>query len=279
MVAQLISLLATLGLSLRGPPTNEVRRLLSQRGVDTAGVYERDELLRLLREIGGEEQSAPPLPPVATMHVQDVMEELAARGVFVDVLTPDATLYDRLREARERGPRAASRSTPSQVRRPSSAAGTTPGSAGSVGIENIWDAAKPAWDTAQRELFPFLADTVGAAVEQVKPVAQTAVTAAAKPRERFVQAARARLQMVKLPPKPVLLAICVGALRFGVVRTALTAVSVKLTLDIAREVVTSARSADRDTDPQLERDNSSPPSDADGVDDGIDDEFLDGLRP
>ena len=44
--------------------------------------------------------------------------------------------------------------------------------------------------------------------------------------------ARGPWRLLRPPPKPVLLALCVSALRYGLVRTALVAASAKLTLDL-----------------------------------------------
>ena len=70
---------------------SELSALLRARGVDTSGVFERAELLRLLAatpESGPAGQAAgeQPLPRVNDMPMCDVMDELDRRGVRFDVL-------------------------------------------------------------------------------------------------------------------------------------------------------------------------------------------------
>ena len=257
--------LAVIGLSLRGPSVSELRRILTQRGVSTTGVFEREELLRLLQESVDDEALAPP-QPIEAMHVQDVMAELDARGIGFDVLTPTPVLYERLRASRRgedtRGrdgsaKRSRRQQAPPTSRRPKKAYHQTSAPAGwadGVDPESMWNA-------AQRDLFPLVVETMGAAVEHLKPVAKTAVAATSAPRKRLVERLRARLRRVQVPPKPLILAACVGALRFGVVQTLLAAVSLQLTIDIAREgtdkiraAALSARREERQRDNGIEQD-------------------------
>ena len=79
---------------------------------------------------------------------------------------------------------------------------------------------------------PVVSATTASAVEG-------AARATSDPRARLAAAARARLSRLRLPPKPVVLVLCVCALRFGLVRTALSALSVKLSLELAQEVSSS----------------------------------------
>eukprot|EP00322_Chrysochromulina_rotalis_P001989 CAMPEP_0115830654 /NCGR_PEP_ID=MMETSP0287-20121206/1727_1 /TAXON_ID=412157 /ORGANISM="Chrysochromulina rotalis, Strain UIO044" /LENGTH=305 /DNA_ID=CAMNT_0003283961 /DNA_START=12 /DNA_END=929 /DNA_ORIENTATION=- len=240
--------------------------MLAQRGVSTAGVYERPELLRLLRESNGVGQSTElgvPLLPVETMHLQDVMSELDSRNIEFDVLTPVPTLHSMLREARQARsgaeqwappshPSELKTSAPSAARRSSqgrdrqhprqaqqtfeSAPIDYPSIPTAADVESVWAAAQPAWHAAQRDLIPFITDTVEAAAEQVKPVAATAVKATTGSRARIVEVARSRLRRVQLPPKPILLAVCISALRFGITRTLLSALSLKLALEVGQDV-------------------------------------------
>jgi hypothetical protein len=79
-----------------GPSARELRQMLSQRGVSTAGIFERDELLRLVEELPlFEEPDIPPLDaliPVEEMSVQELMFELEERGIDCDVLAPEPAL-------------------------------------------------------------------------------------------------------------------------------------------------------------------------------------------
>jgi len=239
--------MALLGLAFRGgPTTQELRRLLVQRGVDTAGIFERDELVRLVHEtnhhhadteIGGRAMT-PPEQALDTMHVQDVMEELDTRGVYFDVLTPTHVLFDLLQQAR-------SDMVP-QASRGSSSSDAPPADDFVVSVGSVWDAAEPAWNAARHDVIPFVTGTVGAAVERIKPMSTTAAAVTTGSRARLSKAVRARLRGLHLPPKPIMLAVCIGALRFGIIRTALTAVSLKLALDIVRDAGKSARIAYRD---------------------------------
>ena len=81
------------------------------------------------------------------------------------------------------------------------------------------------------------APIVGDAIEKVSPAAAAAATAGGKRSRGAIQAVRKRLKGVRLPPKPVLLLLCVCALRFGLTRTALAATSAKLTIDLGQEAI------------------------------------------
>jgi hypothetical protein len=87
---------------------SELSALLRARGVDTSGVFERAELLRLLAtpEPGpaGEAAEEQPLPRVNDMPAGDVMDELDRRGVTFDVLAPPQKLSRLLVQARRRAP-------------------------------------------------------------------------------------------------------------------------------------------------------------------------------
>ena len=88
---------------------SELSALLRARGVDTSGVFERAELLRLLAatpESGPAGQAAgeQPLPRVNDMPMCDVMDELDRRGVRFDVLAPPQKLVRLLVQARRRAP-------------------------------------------------------------------------------------------------------------------------------------------------------------------------------
>ena len=88
---------------------SELSALLRARGVDTSGVFERAELLRLLAaapEPGPAGQAAgdQPLPRVNDMPMGDVMDELDRRGVRFDVLAPPQKISRLLVQARRRAP-------------------------------------------------------------------------------------------------------------------------------------------------------------------------------
>ena len=91
--------------------------------------------------------------------------------------------------------------------------------------------------------FDLLYEELKTAVPVVSVTTASAVEGAARatndPRARLAAAARARLSRLRLPPKPVVLVLCVCALRVGLVRTALSALSVKLSLELAQEVSSS----------------------------------------
>ena len=112
-------------------------------------------------------------------------------------------------------------------------------------------------DTMQGAL-EWLEPTVSGAVDRIAPVAAAATSSAAaatssaarvatgaRPRA-WLAVVRKRLRRVRPPPKPVLLLLCVSALRFGLVRTALAAISVKLAVEVcgdsARVVAGALRS-------------------------------------
>lgn len=244
-----------LALSLGGRSVSELRHILMQRGISTTGVYERDELVRMVKSSGGEGAViVSPQQPIEEMHVQDVMAELETRGVTFDVLTPTPVLYERLRLSRRgdakqgNGRPCRQQAGPPTSRTPQADDHVTgsPPPVGGVDVESAWLA-------AQREVLQPFADSVGAAVEHLKPVANTAVTAAAAPRKRIVERLRARLRRVRLPSKPVLLAACIGALRFGVVQTTLAAISLGLTIDIVREMNTNVRTMCKGRRPRIGR--------------------------
>ena len=87
---------------------SELSALLRARGVDTSGVFERAELLRLLAtpQPGPASEAAEeqPLPRVNDMPAGDVMDELDRRGVTFDVLAPPQKLSRLLVQARRRAP-------------------------------------------------------------------------------------------------------------------------------------------------------------------------------
>ena len=85
------------------------------------------------------------------------------------------------------------------------------------------------------------APVVGNALEDLSPAAAAAATATGKRSRGALQAIRSRVSRLKPPPKPVLLLLCVGALRYGLVRTALAASAAKLTIDIGQETYDAAR--------------------------------------
>ena len=88
-----------------------------------------------------------------------------------------------------------------------------------------------------------IAPTVGTVLEDLAPTAKAVAKAGGARSRGALQAARAWAQRlgVRPPPKPVLLALCLGALRYGLVRTALAATAAKLALDLAIELFQAAR--------------------------------------
>ena len=158
-----------------GPPrprASQLRAELARLGVPTDGVFERDELERLLdrarAEAAARKAEARAAPPsIEAMAVQEVMDELEARGVRFDVLAPEEKLASQLRRARAQdAPPAAPRrppprrppprQPPSAARPPDTPPATPPASPASVDAESaVADAA----------------DAVGAAAAQAAKVA------------------------------------------------------------------------------------------------------------
>ena len=232
-------------LPARGLSTGEIRRLLSVRGVSTQGVFEREELLRILddsNECAAPEPDAA-APPVNGMDVQDVMLELQARGVEFDVLAPIPDLYDQLYSARGDDDTVRSSTCSQAVQQPQrhtswrdkSMSSRTPSSPGTASEDMtdlipqpLRDAIEPIWCTTR----DFLAESAGAALSELQPGAQAAAKAASRTPSRLVQKLRAQSKKLQLPSKPILLALCICALKFGFVRTALAGISLKLALEL-----------------------------------------------
>ena len=256
-----------------GPTTSEVRRRLAEYGVSTAGVFERSELLRLLQTAEQAQPSGAP-PPVASMDVQSVMAELEERGIDFDVLAPEPALFAALerarssargRERRQQSARQAAQQQPARAPRREAPTPPRPRPSPPPPASQPFTptAAKPA-EKPRREsrgasqysdLSGLVGDAfgsaveivsgaaekaapiVGDAIEKVSPAAAAAATAGGKRSRGAIQAVRKRLKGVRLPPKPVLLLLCVCALRFGLTRTALAATSAKLTIDLGQEAI------------------------------------------
>ena len=93
--------------------------------------------------------------------------------------------------------------------------------------------------------FAWAKPAVESVVEQVSPAAAAAAekaTEAVVPRSKGVLTAlRARLRRVKPPPKPVLLLVCLSALKFGLVRTLLIALTAKLAVELSIDAVQGLR--------------------------------------
>ena len=250
----------------------DLKAELSRRGVAHDDLFEKEALARRLASSQHIRPVRAATQPVDVMSVQDVMAELEARGVGFDVLAPDSALMASLQQARlrdepvpvKRRPASAARSPASRQARgrtpatpptpppsppspppPPAAAGGSP-SQQPIPDEPVIGMTRGA--SRHRALLPLLGDTfngaielLAPAVEQLKPVTATAVANAAKataaraPSARVVAAARASLRRMQLPPKPIILVLCVSALRFGITRTVLVAVSVKLTLELIQE--------------------------------------------
>ena len=118
-----------------GPSTRELRRVLAERSIDTAGVFERAELLRLLEasDRRGATSAASSIP-VQSMSLQEVMDELDARSVAFDVLAPRIALCELLETARGSAGGASSPDATARVRTGQDASSSSP----------IWDVAPPA---------------------------------------------------------------------------------------------------------------------------------------
>ena len=291
--------------------TGELIDTLKARGIDTTGIFEREELLELL-----DRTPAPELEPIELMDPQSIMAELELRGGDFDVLAPDHALRDLLSDARAAGGEWAaaepgSAAEPVIVTPPPSSAGSAsstpsspPGASSpppspSSRRARRSAAARPSGTgggrpDAAEELLPLVGETFGRVLDTVAPVvtgvvdlavpvvtdavggvsqaveryapraseaasqvgskvgskataAATKVASAAggqHAREAW-SAARDRLKAlgvaVKPPPKPVLLLLCGSSLKFGLTRTVLAAVSLRLTLDLCQEGVVRAR--------------------------------------
>ena len=278
-----------------GPSTKELRRVLSGRGVDTAGIFERSELLSLLDA----STPSPPvqrLPSIEGMESQSLMQELEERGVDFDVLAPDTVLAAQLRAARAQqgsagapasGTSRSSSRPPIVTAPPASSSGRAVSQPSSRGASRddakAWRptrGASPhrdlrplvteAFDEVVHRVGPLASDAieqatpvvsgvvdrvgplVSDAVDNIIPVASKAANAAGTKASEATahiatskagQRARGLLKNLRphLPPKPVLLLLCASALRFGLVRTALAAVAVKLALECTRDAYAWAR--------------------------------------
>ena len=267
-------------------------------------MFERDELVRLLAESDALLPDIPTMQrrPVEAMNVQEIMDELEDCGIEYNVLAPRPVLSQKLREARGYECRApeSQQTTPvdpydvpydmpgeelldksrgshvgsqpearaTQPRRDAATAARLANEESLRRSRRASDDLDPAaaWDEAQRELYPVIADAVGGVgsivgevIEQLKPATSKAVSATTAAvsgagvaggglRDRLLARARRQLRRFRPPPKPVLLALCVGALRFGVVKTALAAASAKLTIEVARDAATALRARGSDGD-------------------------------
>ena len=249
---------------MRGPPVSELRKRLADFGIATDAVFEKKELLRLLEEAEQRRPPKPQLPAIESMDLQAVMGELEDRGVGFDVLAPEPSLYALLKKTRAKAGQqataawAARVATPPPARAPvapppsapppsssSAAAGaqerrTTRGASphrdlGSFAVDAVSTTVGVAKATAEN-----LAPKVGGVIDQLGVVPAAAAAASSPKAKRVrdaVKALRTRLKGVKPPSKPVLLLLCVGALRYGLTRTALAAAAAKLTLEIAQDVI------------------------------------------
>ena len=278
-----------------GPRTADARRRLTELGVNTDGVFERSELLRLLET--AEERAADAPPPIASMDLQAIMNELEERGVDFDVLAPQPALMALLQKARRATPRpqpatartaysapppstpvynapparpppsppaAAASPAPPAPRAPPPAPPAAP--ADEAPVQRTTRGASPHRDlsslvgeavTSAVDVAGVVADklapTVGGVIDELAPAAKSTVKAAAETASEMaskgaeklpngvVQRVRGWLQKARPPPKPVLLLLCVAALRYGLVRTALIASAAKLTIDISNEAVAAVR--------------------------------------
>jgi hypothetical protein len=286
----------------RGPTTAQLRQLLAQRGVSTAGIFEREELMALAMETGGLGGApASSSDGIEALSLQDVMSELEDRNVPFDILSPKPVLYDLLRKERSgeaswrpttSSPREADqkRQMPTSPRADSNPRNFRDEGLASAAAANIprrstrasrappssqrrpekHEADEP-WaeltDAVQEDLVPIISDVASGIYEQVSPWVRPATAAAAKAvrpatavaakaaaktaakargsRARIASLARKWLPNVQLPPRPVLLAFCVGALRFGVVRAALAAVALQLTVELGQEALGALRPGER----------------------------------
>jgi len=91
----------------------ELRAALHAAGLDTSSIFEREELERLFMRCQDQDDHNPNHsssdpsynssdPPIATMHVQEIMDELQERGERYDVLAPEPLLRRQLEQLRYR---------------------------------------------------------------------------------------------------------------------------------------------------------------------------------
>ena len=223
-----------------GLRTAELRSLLQSRGVDTAGIFERGELLRLLTDLPRTER--PRLPDPSDMHAGDIMTELDQLGVDFDVLSPTHTLATLLRRARagNRHSRVAFHPGQRQEHATAESIDESPDSGPPVAADQPKEIKTP-------DLLPLV---VGAATTAStllsRALGEASAVATGMPDALTV---RSRFSLSRRF-QAALLALCLCALRFGIARTVLIAVSLKLTQELVVGSVwpgPSRRRARRDT--------------------------------
>ena len=261
----------------------ELSALLKARGVDTTGIFERDELLRLLAE--PPRASREQLPSIDGMRPREIMEELDRRGVRFDVLAPPQKLSQLLVRARERSPLqapapvwpappwpAASAPPAAPVPPPAApvpAAAAEPAPPPPAAEPAAAQTPEPPADappsvpapeaSVARDLLPvpemlpllrgagaFLSTTLGEAGPALSQVTSKAGPALRNV-PRAVQDGTGRLGRrwaLSRRAKAMLLVVCVCALRFGLVRTVLIAVSLKLSQELAVSVLPGRKDAE-----------------------------------
>ena len=232
-----------------GLRTSELRALLRSRGIDTAGVFEREELLRLLAV------APPPSRSRDSVHdlpLQDIMDELEQRGVAFDVLAPTPLLAQLLVEARASGEqssdasRAGGAGAPSpapqpQPHRAASRAAATHHGSGADSPADTLEETPPAAGAAGAgaakgtELLPIargVAAGLGALVSSV-------FAGLPLPSEWSVPDSPLLKRPLRLGAraKVLLLLFCLCALRYGLVRAVLALTSLKLSQELLSSAV------------------------------------------
>lgn len=228
-----------------GLRTSELRALLRSRGIDTTGIFEREELVRLLAV-------APPSNPHDSVHdlpLQVIMDELEERGVAFDVLAPTPQLAQLLVEARAHSSDAsragASGPSPGPQPQPHRAASRAPAARDGGG-------AGPPADTLEGRPPATSAAAAGAASKgtELLPVAHGVAAGLGKllstvfaglplPAEWSVPDPPLLKRPLRLGAraKVLLLLFCLCALRYGLVRAVLALTSLKLSQELLSSAV------------------------------------------
>ncbi|KAL3905345.1 MAG: hypothetical protein SGPRY_010944 [Prymnesium sp.] len=291
------------------PPISLLRRELESRGIDTRGLYERAEFVRLLAESEGKQQRPRAgLPEVGTMTIQEMMEELDLRAVSYDVLSPSWKLAAELQRARAgQGQRVSQPPTP-PTKAPSppvprrameenerereelsfmedfsyeraepshKRAGQSQQSQRSQqpGVEERGEqtdraraasspAAMPSTDAAvfvdgAVEAVGSIASKLASATVAIPAIATDLMNVSSPtawhspvPQAWKESLTSGPFRRLRPPPKPVLLVICLCALRYGIGRTLIVALAALLSLDIVSDVMRNLQGWKRDHHPR-----------------------------
>jgi len=243
----------------------ELRRELASRGISAAGVFEREELQRLLDASAGAAADAVVDAAVEAMSVQEMMEELQARGAGFDVLSPAPVLADQLRRLRRAQPRApapapapsppppppprpaarsppAPRAPPPAAPPPPAATAAAPAAAAAAAPtaaaapDPLASPAYPAGTSNHTSLLPLLGSVWEGAKARAPEAAGAVGGAVGGPLRALGDALpelRVGLGAMRPRTKAALLAVCVGVLRYGLVRTAVALLAARLAADLA----------------------------------------------